>query len=260
LRGVRSQDLYTEMHGILQRTKLLYIDETGWKKDGFPCWLWCFCNSIIAFYHIEDSRGGKVLKAVLGDKFNGIIISDFLAAYNAIESKKQKCLPHALRIIKRLEDSSCGDDKEVDEFCRQLKEIIKEIIHLFKKRKSISDYVIHRGDVIARCKKLLSKELSHNKAERLRRKFNTHREELYTCLFHPTSDFNNNFVERMLRPNVIMRKLTYGNRSQKGIKNHSVVTSLLQTAKLNNHYTPDIFHRLLTNPSQFNLNNLIRAP
>ena len=177
-----------------------------------------------------------------------------------IESKKQKCFPHALRIIKRLENASSSDDKEVDQFCRQLKGIIREIIDLFKQRKSISDYVIHRGDIIARCKKLLSHELSHKKAERLRRKLNKHREELYTCLFHPASDFNNNFVERMLRPNVIMRKLTYGNRSQKGIKNHSVVTSILQTSKLNNHYTPDVFQQLLTDPSQFTLNDLIRAP
>jgi hypothetical protein len=257
---VRGQSLYTDMQNILKKTKLLYIDETGWKKDGFPYWLWCFCNSIMAFYHIEDSRGGKVLKSILGDKFNGIIISDFLSAYNAIESKKQKCLPHALRIIKRLENASCGEDKEVDKFCRQLKGIIQEIIHLFKKRKNISDYVIHRGDIIARCKRLLSHELSHKKADRLRRRLNKHKEELYTCLFHPSSDSNNNFVERMLRPSVIMRKLTFGNRSQKGIKNHSVITSLLQTSKLNNHYTPDVFQRLLTNPSQFTLKSLIRAP
>jgi predicted RNA-binding Zn-ribbon protein involved in translation (DUF1610 family) len=257
---VRSQSLYEDMQNILKKTKLLYIDETGWKKDGFPYWLWCFCNRLIAFYHIEDSRGGKVLKAILGDTFKGIIISDFLSAYNAIESKKQKCLPHALRIIKRLEDASHGDDKEVDKFCRQLKEIIQEIITLFKKRKNISDYVIHRGDIIARCNRLLSHELSHKKAERLRLRLNKRREELYTCLFHPSSDSNNNFVERMLRPNVIMRKLTYGNRSQKGIKNHSVITSLLQTSKLNNHYTPDVFQQMLTNPSQFTLKNLIRAP
>ncbi|MDR4499600.1 MAG: transposase [Candidatus Scalindua sp.] len=89
-----------------------------------------FYNSLMAFYHIDDSRGVKVLKAILGDTFKGIVICDFLLAYNAVESNKQKCLPHALRIIKRLDDIPHGDDREVYKFCRQLKIIIREIIDL----------------------------------------------------------------------------------------------------------------------------------
>ena len=254
----RGQNIYNEMQMILHKAKLLYIDETGWKKDGFPYWLWCFCNAAMAFYHIDKSRGGKVIKNILGDKFNGIILSDFLSAYNTIDSKKQKCLPHILRAIKRL-DASCGSDKEVADFCRRFKKIIKRIIHLFNNRKNIPDYVTYRADIIARCKILLAKPFSHKKLERWRNTLNLHIEELYTCLFHPSSDSNNNFVERMLRSNVIMRKLTFGNRSDNGTKNHSVIMSLLKTAKLNNHYPPDIFRQILTKSSKVSLSNIIRA-
>lgn len=257
---VRGQSLYEEIGAILKQTQMIYIDETGWKKDGLAYWLWCFCNSIIAFYHMDKSRGAKVIQAILGDKFNGIIISDFLAAYKAIKSKKQKCLPHLLRIIERLELSG-AIDKEAEEFCKQLKSIVKEIISLFKNRGKIAKYIDMRADIIIRCKKLLAKELAHKKAERLRKKLKKdHQDELYTCLFHPSSDFNNNFAERQLRPNVIMRKITYGNRSEKGLKNHAVITSLLQTAKLNRHYPPEIFYRLLTQPSSVKLKIFIRAP
>ncbi len=96
---------YNQMQAILNKTKLLYIDETGWKKDGLPYWLWCFCNSVIAYYHIDKSRGSKVIKSILGDKYSGIMISDFLVAYKKIESRKQKCLPHLLCIIDRLQPS-----------------------------------------------------------------------------------------------------------------------------------------------------------
>ena len=257
---VRGQSLYNQMRVILNKMKLLYIDETGWKKNGLPYWLWCLCNNLIAYYHIDKSRGGKVIKSILGKKFSGIIISDFLAAYNAIESKKQKCLPHLSRIINRLQPS-CEGNKEAEEFCRKLKEIVKQITYLFKHRKRIPNYIDHRADIIAQCKGLLSEQLSHKKADRLRNKLQkNHQEELYKCLFHPSSDSNNNFVERMLRPNVIMRKLTFGNRSVKGIKNHAVITSLLQTAKLNNHYPPRIFYQILTKPSEIKLANLIRGP
>ena len=133
-------------------------------------------------------------------------------------------------------------------------------MHLFKNKKRIPDYVTHRAYIIVQCKKLLSKQFSHKKLERWRNKLEQHREELYTCLFHSWADSNNNFAERMLRPNVIMRKLTFGNRSDNGIKNHSVIMSLLKTAKLNNHYPPDIFHQILTNPSKISLKNIIRSP
>ena len=38
----------------------------------------------------------------------------------------------------------------------------------------------------------------------------------------------------MIRSDVIFRKITFGNRSQNGLETHSVLTSILQTAKLNN--------------------------
>lgn len=257
---VRGRTLYNQMQKLLNKTKHLYIDETGWKKDGLSYWLWCFCNNLIAYYHIDKSRGNKVIQAILGDKYSGIMLSDFLAAYNKIESKKQKCLTHLLRILDRLQPS-CDNDEQAEEFRQKLKEIVKQIIYLFKNRKNIPKYIDHRADIIAQCKKLLSQELSHKKTERLRKRLkNNHQEELYKCLFHPSSDFNNNFVERMLRPNVIMRKLTFGNRSDKGIENHAVVTSLLQTAKLNGHHPQDIFYNILTKSKEVTLTNLIRAP
>lgn len=257
---LRGKTLYWQLQAILNKTKLLYIDETGWKKDGLPYWLWCFCNNLIAYYHIDKSRSNKVINSILGGKYSGIILSDFLSAYNKIESKKQKCLPHLLRIIDRLQPS-CRKDKKAEEFIQKLKEITKQIIYLFKNRRRIPAYIDHRADLIAQCKKLLSKELSHKKAERLRKRLHkNHQEELYKCLFHPSSDFNNNFVERMLRPNVIMRKLTFGNRSDKGIENHAVITSLLQTAKLNNRHPQNLFYRILTRPLEVKLTNLIRGP
>lgn len=256
----RGRTLYDQIQAILKETKLLYIDETGWKKDGLAYWIWCFCNSVIAYYHIDKSRGNKVIKSILGDKYNGIILSDFLVAYKKIRSKKQKCLPHLLRILERLQ-SCCENDKQAEEFRQGLKDIVKQIIYLFKNRKKIPNYIDYRADIIAQCKKLLSQELSHKKAEGLRKRLHdNHQEELYTCLFHPSSDFNNNFVERMLRPNVIMRKITFGNRSDKGTENHAIITSLLQTAKLNNHHPQHIFYRLLTKPKELTLTNLIRPP
>ena len=42
---------------------------------------------------------------------------------------------------------------------------------------------------------------------------------------------HNNLVERLLRTSVIMRKITFGNRSREGELNHEVIMSLVQTLK-----------------------------
>ncbi len=38
--------------------------------------------------------------------------------------------------------------------------------------------------------------------------------------------------ERQIRPNVLLRKIVFGNRSEKGILNHNCLMSILQTAHL----------------------------
>lgn len=252
----RAQPIYDEMKTALLLMKLLYVDETGWKKDGILYWLWCYSNRILVFYHIDRSRGGKAITPILGNKFNGMIISDFLHSYDSIESLKQKCIPHVHRMIDRYDRT----DPEIHTFCHGLKELMKEVTHLFKHRKSIKDYLILRADLIVRIRNILSGKLTHEKTDKWRKRLLAHQDELYSCLFHPLSDFNNNFVERMLRPSVIMRKITFGNRSEKGIKNHSVIMSILQTAKLHNHHPVKVFYRILTSPNDISLTDIIRPP
>jgi len=46
-------------------------------------------------------------------------------------------------------------------------------------------------------------------------------------------ELTNNRVERQLRTNVIMRKITLGNRSSLGASNHAVIMSIIQTGILN---------------------------
>jgi len=51
---------------------------------------------------------------------------------------------------------------------------------------------------------------------------------------HPEIEPTNNTAERQLRPNVILRKLTFGNRSLTGANNHKILMSIIQTARMHN--------------------------
>ena len=54
---------------------------------------------------------------------------------------------------------------------------------------------------------------------------------LFTCFERPKVPPTNNLAERSLRPVVIMRRVIQGTRSDKGLENHSVLRSLLETAR-----------------------------
>ncbi len=68
--------------------------------------------------------------------------------------------------------------------------------------------------------------------KRFVKRLERHKEELLTFLYHPGVDWHNNRAERMIRPNVLLRKITFGNRSKSGITNHNVLMSIIQTAGL----------------------------
>ena len=72
-------------------------DETGWRVNGQDHWLWVFTNKDAAFYQIDKSRGSKVVRDVLGERYRGVLISNFYATYNQLQARsKQRCLGHLL--------------------------------------------------------------------------------------------------------------------------------------------------------------------
>ena len=238
------EPLYEKLKANLKEMPCLNVDETGWRN----MWLWCYATLKHAVYRIEHGRGQKELRGVLGDMFRGVLISDFLAAYNGIRSLKQRCLVHALRLIEKWKIYYENDPKMVRYFV-ELKTSVKRIIRLnnrMNKKKLPKDFPIKKADVTGQLRRLLSRKLEPVKADKFRRKLLDRFDELVTCLDYKGVASHNNLVERLLRGSVIMRKITFGNRSGKGIRNHEVLMSLIQTARLQNINPLPFLHTLLT--------------
>jgi len=228
----------------------VHADETGWRKNGINHWLWCFATVGAIVYLIDRSRGSKVVESVLGKKYSGVLISDFLAAYNSIKSRKQRCLVHLLRLIKKRLVYFEGDKKKTKYFL-QLKALVKDILELSlqtESEKLPENFSVKKADTIGRLRRMLKHQLGHPKADKFIRKLHKHLEELITCLDFAEICAHNNLAERLLRSSVIMRKITFGNRSEKGMQNHQVLMSLLQTARLQQLTPLTFFQQLLTDP------------
>ena len=78
----------------------------------------------------------------------------------------------------------------------------------------------------------------------VRHLFTKHEGEIFTFLEYLEVEPTNNRAERGLRGNVISRKLSYGNKSESGLRNHEVIMSLTQTAKLNGQNPLDLLINL----------------
>ena len=140
------------------------------------------------------------------------------------------------------------DDRQVLGYCKHLKDIFEDAIELYKEYKDKK-----LDDRFYRKRKLLTEELKDfsfpNPTKRILMRFakrlNRYKDELFTFLYEKDIDYHNNYAEQQIRPDAIFRKITFGNRSYKGAENHSILTSILQTAKLNNIYPITTLHDIL---------------
>jgi len=200
----------------------LNIDETGWKYKGQRHFLWTFVAPRAVLFHISPSRAGKVMCAVLGQSFNGIITSDDHSAYASYHKNglRQLCWAHIIRKLKALKE----DRSSPHAYCfgRHVLADIGKIFsqwYAFQKspgsreqlwldtkpfRERINDFCIIFQDSIDQRVQTRTKRLLDNW------------KHLFTFLIHDGIEPTNNIAERALRPAVQWRKICFGSQSQIG--------------------------------------------
>jgi transposase len=72
-------------------------------------------------------------------------------------------------------------------------------------------------------------------AKRLLKRLRRHQRDLFTFVDHDNIPCDNNHAERTIRPAVIIRKNSYGNRGRHGADCQSLLMSLVQTRKQRGH-------------------------
>jgi transposase len=231
-----AEEIYDKLIESLKTGKFICIDETGARMDGDNWWRWKFSNKEVSVTHTDKSRGQKVVEKILGDFYDGVIISDFLSAYNKIITKaKQRCLVHLLRDLKKVVEA-LGDDEEILRYCTQLKDILTEAIKLYKEYKGKrwdKDYRAKRERIVKALKDFSFPNPEKKILVRFAKRLKRYEDELFVFLYKKGIDYHNNHAEQQIRPDVLLRKVTFGNRSEKGARVHDVVMSIFQTAKLN---------------------------
>src|SRR5260370_20516013 len=97
------------------------------------------------------------------------------------------------------------------------------------KRQSAEQQIQQRGDLERKARELLQAPRPTNAEEKVRRRLEKQRDHLFTFLDHKEVDATNNLAERQLRPAVIARKVSCGNKTAKGAHTWEILTSLAAT-------------------------------
>lgn len=228
--ATRVNGLYDGLVDMIRGSPAVFADETSWWVGGPGYWLWVFTTTEKTVYHVDHSRGSKVVKDILGDDFRGMLVSDCLSSYDPAEYAKHKCIAHNLRAIsKAMELAGTADQTYLLEWrC-----FFRGVIALYHLRE-----VISRGDFMAKrqamerwCDELLNRPVGQSGEVSVRNRLLKQRPHLLGCLYEPSAEPTNNRAERALRPAVIARKISCGNKTERGRDAWQILASIGATCQ-----------------------------
>lgn len=223
----------------IRDSAVLHADETGWRVNGTTHWLWCFTTTQTTVYMIDKSRGSPALYDFFQEAFEGVLVTDFWAAYDSIAyGERQFCLAHLLRELAKVDASNSS--AEWSAFSAKAKRLFKDALRLrHRDDYSPETYASRIERLHVRLVDLMLIEATDPDVKRLANRLRKYWDELLTFLKRPEVSATNNHAEREIRPAVILRKVIQGNRSDKGAWTQSVLMSIFRTLKRRNHNPVD---------------------
>jgi len=256
--AARGKPLYEELGAKLRSSDVLHADETSWREDGRGRYIWFAGNPHLAVYQVADRTCDSAVQ-LLGDDFDGTLVTDAYAAYNAVNARhRQTCWGHigtrCKDILRQIELTSPPIRvSRAVAFCRQLKRFASRCCDLGRqlRRKQITQPKARAMIPILerQLMKFAGKPVDYPAAETLRdRIMNKDHDKLFTFLRIKGVEPTNNHAEQSVRFMVIMRKISFGTRSQAGSLSHSIMPSLLQTAQRQGKDPIQFLVTLLTQP------------
>jgi transposase len=253
--------LYEDLREKMRASEVVHADETSWRNNGIGHYAWYAGNSDLAFFHIDRHRSTEVAQALLGLTFDGVLVTDRYAAYNGVHAKeRQACLAHLItrakeisRELRLMEGSS--KDTLAETFCEHVARFFSQACAIGKEllRGNLTWKGTRRIEkrLTSELKKICTGTLQYKPAETLRAfLMGKDQKHLFTFLRHPGVPPTNNQAEQSIRFLVIFRKIMFGTRSEKGLRTHSILPSLVLTSLRQGHKPREFLEVLLTSDTK----------
>lgn len=229
-----------EVLGHIRGAEYVHADESGWREDGRNGYVWTYSTPQERYF----TRGGRdhtMVEAVLGANFDGVLVTDFYAAYNTYLGQHQRCWTHLLRDIHQLCERH-PEDESVTEWARQVRQVyergkrwVKEHPERQAEQHWQRTYRVARTleeQLLEVCKPYLSKEGDEVRVppqRALSERILHYIKELFIFVAVPGVPSENNPAERSLRHLVVARKISGGTRSPNGTATKMTLSTLFGT-------------------------------
>lgn len=206
-------------------------DETGWRVGGVNHWLWALTNPDCTLYQVDKRRSSAVVRRVLGERYAGHLVSDFLPTYNKLPYPSQKCIPHLLRDLQKTAERNPAF--AASSFRKKLKRAAKDLLRLRARWDDYGDdaYCMRASRLGDRLDQLARTESTDKDIRRLANRLKRHAGGLAEFLLVKDLPGDNNAAERAIRPAVVIRKISGGHRGATTAAAAMVVMSVLRTAR-----------------------------
>jgi transposase len=232
--GRKAEAPYEALILDLRAAAATFVDETSWYMGGPGWWLWVFTTTTETIYRVEPSRGRDVVTDTLGSGFAGVLVSDCLASYENVPYRTHKCIAHHLKAIAEARDRLDTPDPS---YLNEWKLFFQAVIGIWRAQPQMNaeQFALRRGSLEAWLDRLLATERAQPGDVAIRNRIGKRRESILTCLYEPMAEPTNNRAERDLRPAVIARKLSCGNKTAAGKRSFEVLRSVASSCCKRGH-------------------------
>ncbi len=230
--------IYEGLKRQIRGSPVVNGDETSWREDGQNGYVWSFSTDKVRYFLYRKSRSACVVKEVLGDDYQGVVVSDFYGGYNAHLGLHQRCWVHLLRDIHELKEKH-STDKRLKKWAGAVKAIYDRakaykgpparLGPVEQQQQRVKQQREYEQELMKVCRPHLKKKKPQSRlCERIERFL----PELFVFVADPRVPSDNNAAERSVRELVVSRKISGGTRSDRGSETKSILASLFGTWKL----------------------------
>lgn len=255
----KAKPTFNAMVLAVRHAAVVYADETGWRIAGRMAWLWAFVTETITVYVIRRSRGFDVIEEILTAEFAGTLGRDGWAPYRRLFGcVHQTCIGHFLVRCRNMLDVAVAGAAR---YPRAVRRVFKGALTLRDRRDEMSarGFAVACGRIESRADRLLENRLTHEPNVRLQKHLANERDALFAFLRDENVEAVNWRGEQAMRPGVVNRKTSGGNRSDGGAESQGVLTSVFRSARQQDREPVGLMAKLLRSPRPLDL-GLARGP
>jgi hypothetical protein len=220
---------YEALRERVRKSAANYMDETSWYV-GDPHWvLWVCTAPQYTLYHVDPSHGGGVAEKLLGREYAGVLVTDCHGAYRRMTCPQHKCIAHHLRALHKARGKN---RRNTSRYLDAWQQLWQDVIELRGQREALpaETFAQRRAALEATWDQLLARPVTQPGDRYFWGRMRNVGAHHFGCLYYDV-EATNNRAERAIRPAVIARKVSCGNRTQRGASTWQTLVSLATTAQ-----------------------------